>query len=389
MTPSPRKARLSPIKLKPTPTAKAFFLSLSFLLPIFQLYLFQPESFQSTWKGRAPYIFFLCLFFLELLRAWNKLPKKTLNPLNWTKTSAIAIALAAPTIYIVTAFTLGLNFKIVEIGKLLEIQRHGEYFLKDSWPLSLEYIFLTVFFAASIQLMYGINGSKWFTASLFFLGATGSFYMIDTFYPYGAFTPLQSFVPFTASSATLILGWMDYKTLMLSGPQGAAHLLIGGPTGGAHWYFYWPSAGVHSVITYTLVILLFIKDAPFSPQRKTIHASIPEKLRLIAKKKTLSSMLKREKIRSAIMTAETFSTNLLGMIPLYLIFTIGATGTFIANVLRIVYISIIGSKVGSEATRDLFHSYYGELFFVSWTIIYLMILLLLSRKIEQNPTRNG
>ena len=89
------------------------------------------------------------------------------------------------------------------------------------------------------------------------------------------------------------------------------------------------------------------------------------------------------------MTAETFFINLLKMISLYLIITIGATGTFIANVLRIAHISSIGSKIGSEATNELFHNYYGELYFTSWTIIYLMILLLLSRKIKQDPAKNG
>ena len=381
--------RTSPALTKLNPAAaKALTISLSFFLPIFMLYILEPNSFQSAWKGRGPYIFFLFLFFLELLKDWRKFQKKTRNPLKRTKTLAVAATMVAPTIYVIMVFMFGLNRKIIEVGKLFGIQRYGELFLENFWPLSLEYIFLTVFFAASIQLMYGTNGSKRFAASLCFLGATGSFYMIDTFYPYGTLTTLQSFVPFTISSATSVLDWMSYKTLLRPGPQGAVHLIIGGPTGGADWHFYWPSAGIHSVLIYTLVILLFIKDFPFSFPRKTIYSSVPRKFKLIAKNKAISSLLEHEKIRAVVMYAEIFFINFLRMMPLYAIITIGAAGTFIANVLRIVYISTIGSKIGTEQTTELFHGYYGELCFMSWTITYLLILFLLTRKIGQDSAKN-
>ena len=113
--------------------------------------------------------------------------------------------MAAPTAYVIAVSVFGLSHWIVEIGELLGAGRYGEWFLQHSWPLSLEYLLLTAFFTASIQLMYGINGLKRFLISLFFLGATGSFYMIDTFYPYGTITVLQAFAPITASSAVHVL----------------------------------------------------------------------------------------------------------------------------------------------------------------------------------------
>lgn len=296
--------------------------------------------------------------------------------------------MATPTTCVITAFILGLNPEIIEVGKLLGAGQYGEWFLKNSWPLSLEYLLLTFFFTASIQLMYGIKGLKQFLVSLFFLGATGTFYMIDTFYPYGTITALQSFVPFTAYSATLVLDWMGYGTLLLSGPYGAVHMLIAGPHGGAHWYLYWPSAGIHSVIIYTLVILLFIKKAPFSSQRKILYASIPRRLKFMAKNNKTSSLLERKLVHTAITAAETFFVNFLRMIPIYVIVVIGAVGTLIANILRIVYISTIGSKIGSEAAQ-LFHSYYGELYFIAWILIYLTTLLLLSHRIWTRLAETG
>ena len=62
-------------------------------------------------------------------------------------------------------------------------------------------------------------------------------------------------------------------------------------------------------------------------------------------------------------------------------FVIGAVGTFLVNIPRIVTIFKLVADVGKEA-GNMFHSYYGELFFIAWMITYLMILLLLSRRIR-------
>lgn len=382
------RVRLYLTHLDTTVVAKNLLIPLSFILPISTLYLLHPNSFQLTWKGRAPYLLFLWLFFLELLMAWEKISKKISGYLKWKKTLAVVITMATPTVYVIAVSVFGLSHWIVEIGELLGAGRYGKWFLQDSWPLSLEYLLFTAFFTAFIQLIYGINGLKRFLVSLFFLGATGSFYMIDTFYPYGTLKALQSFVPFTASSAALVLGWMGYGTRLFLRPDGNVLMVVGGPHGGGAWYLYWPCAGIHSLLIYTLVILLFIKDAPFSAQRKVIYASIPRRLKLMAKSKIISSLLERKKIHTAIIAAETFVVNVLRMVPIYIIVVVGAVGTFIVNILRIVSICTIGAKIGSEAAQ-LFHSYYGELYFIAWIIIYLIILLLLSRRIRPRlPTQD-
>jgi len=368
------RLRLSVAHLDAIATAKNSIVLLSFILPISILYLLNPNSFQLTWKGRAPYFLFLLFFFIELLMAREKLPKKIFGSIKRKNALAIAATTAAPTIYVISVSFLGMNSNIQELGRLVGAT------LLEHWPISFEYLLFMVFFTTSIQLIYGIKGLKRFLVSLFFLGATGFFYMIDTFYPYGTITALQSFVPSTASSATLVLGWMSYGTLLLSGPDGAVHMLIAGPHGGGHWYTYWPSAGIHSLLIYTLVILFFIKKAPFSPQWKVIYASIPRKLRFIAKNKRISFLLEHRIIHTAIMATETLFIDVLRQVPLCLMLVIGAVGTFIANVLRIVTICTIGSKIGSDAAQ-LFHNYYGELYFIAWIIIYLIILLLLERKI--------
>ena len=250
-----------------------------------------------------------------MILGWKKLLNGRIS-WTWFRIAAVIVAAAAPTIYVISTFFLGLDYSIWELGTLLGAT------LLWHWPISFEYLLFTAFFTASVLLTYEIDGLKRFSISLFFLGATCFFYMIDTFYPYGTIVVLQAFAPFTASSAVHILNWMGYKAQLapytcmpiLFSP-GLPLLAIG-----------WPCAGVHSLRIYTFVILLFLKDATFSLGRKIIYVAV------------------------------------------------GAIGTFIVNVLRIVTICIIGVNSGPEAMH-MFHNYYGELFFIAWIIIYPLTII--------------
>ena len=89
---------------------------------------------------------------------------------------------------------------------------------------------------------------------------------------------------------------------------------------------YWPSAGIQSLIIYTGMILLFIKDTSFAMLRKVSY------------------------------------------------FTVGAAGTFMVNILRIVSILLIGLRIG-RLEANIFHDYFGEFFFIAWMIIYLVLIV--------------
>jgi len=382
--------------------AKTLIIPFSFILPILTLYLFDPNSFQYTWKGRAPYLFFLWLFFLELILAWGKLPKNQITTLRWkrilvagtimaiatayalciskfgfsvreiielgktlrlpswfltsywplliecliftafftayiwhtyginelrcTRILATATALAIPTAYVICVSKFGLSYEIVEIGKIFGLS--GD-FLQSHWPLSLEYLILTVFFLASLFFIYRVDGLKRFSVSLFFIGATGTFYLIDTFYPFGTLTILQAFVPLTSSFVGVILSWLGYKVLILSRlghPEDSTYLWVAGGHSSFNVAINWPCAGIHSLLIYTFVILLFIKDIKISPKMKLVYVAI------------------------------------------------GAIGTFIVNVLRIVSICVIGINSGASAAQ-MFHTYYGELFFIGWILAYPLAII--------------
>lgn len=298
---------------------RRLIIPLSFTLSIFILYLFDPSSFELAWKGRLPYLIFLWLLFLELALAWKKLSNRPLS------IAAIAITTVTPTSLIgILAFAL--NDEIMELGKLVSVpyQKHGQWVL-EGWALSIEYVVLTICLVTCILLLYKIDSLNFFSVSIFFLGATSCFYMIDTFYPFGLLNTLQGFVPIIASLVVNILNWIGYKAWMRpERPQGMSVFSIEGLRDSVA--IAWGCAGIQSLFIYTFVILLFIKGAPISLKRKIIYV------------------------------------------------VIGAIGTFLVNLLRIVSICVIGVHMGPEALR-MFHEYYGELFFIVWIIAYILIII--------------
>ena len=317
-------------------TLRNLLILLSFIPPILALYFLDPSLFEFTWKGRAPHLIFLWLLLLELALAWGKLVEKQSAPYSWFKKVTIAIIVAVPTAYVLGVYFLGFNHNIVELGKSIGIPFGRlppgivrEWFPEVSWPLSLEYIAFTAFFAASILLMYGWWGLKRFSVSLFFIGATGVFYLIDTFYPYGTFTFLQALAPVTASSTVQVLNWMGYKAYIWFFIEDMPVLYVAGLPGPPP-AIAWGCAGVQSLFIYTFTILLFLKGHASSLIRKVIYV------------------------------------------------TVGAIGTFIVNVLRIVSYCIIGINTG-RPTAEIFHKYYGELYFMAWMIVYVLIIVYGSR----------
>jgi len=304
---------------------------ISFALSISMLYILDPSLFEVTWKGRAPHLIFLWLLLLELALAWEKLREKQSLASSWSNRVIIVVMAAAPIVYVVIVYFFGVNYNIIKLGQSIGIPFgrlppgiDREWFPQVSWPLSLEYIFFTAFFAASLLVTYGWFGPKRFPISLFFLGATGIFYLIDTFYPYGTFTFLQALAPATASSTVQILNWMGYEAYISRFYEGMPVLYVAGLRGPSP-AIAWGCAGIQSLFIYTFTILLFLKDRAFSLTRKIIYV------------------------------------------------TIGGIGTFIINVLRIVSYCVIGVNTGQLAA-DIFHKYYGELYFIAWIIVYILVI---------------
>ncbi len=319
----------------------------AFIVPLIILYVMDSGSFNYLWKGRAPYLLFLWLFGLEVALGWKKLTEE--HSTFWTKKTVLtAVILVLPTVYAV-GLNFGLQSGIVELGKAVGVpfEQFGEWYVTHSWPFSLEYVLFAVFFVASIWLLYGVRGLKAFSVSAFFVGGVGVFYMIDTFYPNGTFTVLQSLVPITTSGVAAILNLLGYTTEIL--PAGEEGLYLKVSMGGGNPYeaiIAWSCAGSHSLFLYSFMIMLFLRGTSISRMRKIIYV------------------------------------------------VVGAAGTFFVNILRIVTIYVIGSNSGASPAK-LFHEFYGEFFFIAWMFIYLTIVFLFetrfigknrgTQKLDQSP----
>jgi thaumarchaeosortase len=303
-----------------------FFLA-AFVLPVMMLYFFDAESFDYMWKGRAPYLLFLWLFFLEMFLGWGRLKEK--RGVLWSKRMlAAAVGLLLPGLYVLSVFVFSLRQEILRLGTMLGVPSslHGSWFLEFSWVLSLEIIVFTVFFVALVYLLYGLKGLKDFSISFFFLGVIGVFYMLDTFYPYGTLSVLQSFVPFTVSAAAYFLSLLGYRTQVFSaGDYGLGLRVIGAGGSDFSVIVSWSCAGIHSLFIYSFLILLFLRGTSISLKRKTGYVLV------------------------------------------------GAFGTFFVNVLRIVAILTAGLGGGIDVAAR-FHEFYGEFFFIAWVLIYLSVI---------------
>jgi len=292
--------------------------------------------FDYTWKGRLFLLFFLWLFVLEYLLNLEKPSKKDLEtkPRSHFKVLAIFICAIIPLIYIFSVNFLGLDQTVIKVGEMLR----GEYWrthfsdwqhiLRAAWPLSFEYLVFTVSFLATTLLAYGKDGLKKFSITLAFIAGISVIYLIDTIYPYGVFKPLQLLALPTAACAAALLDILGYPFILSFSPGLDSMPIIRTQSAGqmVSIGIAWPCAGVHSLFLYTLIILLLFKKSNISSFRKLLY------------------------------------------------FIVGAIGTYSVNVLRIIVYFIIRVNEGLTAAQT-FHDVYGELLFVVWILLYILLIV--------------
>jgi len=309
----------------------------SFVAPFLMLYSLYSWSFEQTYQGRTFLLFFLWLAALEIILSWEKLQKtKKVNKLRSIRTVLFIIALLLPTIYVVAANYYGLNTIIKDLANKYISPTDP---LKDQHAsltaISTEYLFFAVLFCFIILLAYGINGLANFSISTLFVGTIGLLFTVDLLYPYGKFTPLQIPVPATATLAANVLNLMGYQTSMFFRTDSVygymPYLTAWDPKNLSRYAGFgiaWPCAGVESLLIYTVIILLFLKQI-----------GIPWKHNI-------------------------------------LYFAIGAVVTYFINILRIVSIFLISMDYGYPSTQAaLFHNFYGMLYSITWIISYPLIII--------------
>lgn len=298
---------------------------LSFIIPFLILHRLYPESFEATWKGRAFYIFFLWLSFLEITLGWEKLQTQNVKKL---RAIAFTLTLLLPTLYVVLATYGGLNAWIIALAK------QNKVYWADWMALSTEYLVFAMLFSLILLLEYGRKGLRTLPTSALFLVTIGSIYTIDNLYPFGRFAPLQIFVPTTATLAAHVLNLMGYQTRFLPSVEGMPTLVAWNSNGKSSFQIAWPCSGVESLLIYAIILLLFLKITAIPWKQKIIY------------------------------------------------FIIGAAVTYLINILRVTNIFVITINDGDWRS---FHNFYGPLYSIIWITFYPLIItgsLFLRRKIK-------
>jgi thaumarchaeosortase len=300
-----------------------------------QLFNQQGFFFEYTWVGRMFLFIFAMLLVIESMLDWDKLEpnakRKHRSPLKMTFISIFALL---PLIYIVSVNFFGLDQTILSAGELLR----GTYwktqtpnfhvFLEVHWPLALEYIIFFISFLGSVLLAYGKSALKTFSISLGLIGGVSFFYLIDTWFPYGAFWPFQILTRPTAAMAAAVLQSLGFQfSLAIPADLDASPIFTlqtGLPLSVS---VEWVCAGVHSLLLYSLIILLFFKKNTIATSHKIGY------------------------------------------------FVVGLIGTFMVNVLRVVtYVAVLADQ--GVVVAGVFHDTYGELFFAGWMLLYIALVSL-------------
>ncbi len=295
--------------------------------------------FDYSWKGRMFLVLFLAVFVMEyaINRGLDQTKVTGSTRRRNLRIFAVLLCASIPLIYIASENFLGLNAVIVGAGDAFR----GEFwranykdwanFLGGDWPLSLEYLVFAVSIAVAVFFAYGRRGLKAFSISLALVGGIGAVFLIDTLFPYGALEPLQMLTLPTSACATALLELMGFSVFMVYGPQQSGPIITIYPNNmPSSASVNWPCAGIHSLFLFVLVMALLMRKSDMSSFRKAIY------------------------------------------------FIFGFAVTYFVNVLRIVEYFVILSNSGQDAAA-IYHRDYGELLFIAWMGIYIILIIFIEK----------
>jgi len=233
------------------------------------------------------------------------------------------VPLAAITIVYLIGLEYGLREYIEGGAEIYDVQ------LIFSWTWMWDFIVMTAFMVATLFIFFGTKWIRISPAGPIFLGGSAVILSLDAFFPYDTLGPLQYVVPYLVQTNAWIITTFDLgiatardNLLFLRGDHGPFVLQV-----------FWPSAGVHSVIIYSLVMMAFLLKMNIQKNRKIVY------------------------------------------------FAIGILGTIGVNMIRIFSLSLFALKVSTNAVEfEEFHSVAGEIMFLPWLFIFLLIVTAIETK---------
>ncbi len=240
-----------------------------------------------------------------------------------TKRLLAVAPLAILTITYIVSLEFGLRDFILNSAEQYNVQ------LIYSWTWMWDFIVMAIFVIVSLTIYFGKRWIRIAPAGPIFLGGSAIILSLDAFFPYDTLGPLQYVVPYLVQANVWLIGVFDLgvatardNIMFLKGDHGSMVLQV-----------FWPSAGVHSVIIYSLVMGAFLLKMNIPRKRKSIY------------------------------------------------FILGIIGTIIVNMIRIFSLSWYALKVTTDAEKwEEFHSVAGEIMFLPWLFVFLLIVILIETR---------
>ena len=232
-----------------------------------------------------------------------------------------------PLAIMVIAYVIGLEYGLRDY--ILSSAEQYNVQLINSWTWMWDFIVLDIFVIIVLSIFFGKRWIRIAPAGPIFLGGSAIILSLDAFFPYDSLGPLQYVVPYLVQTNVWLVNVFDLGTatardnlMFLKGDFGPMVLQV-----------FWPSAGVHSIIIYSLVMGAFLLKMNIPRNRKAVY------------------------------------------------FGLGIAGTIGVNMIRIFSLSWYALKVTTDAKQwEEFHSVAGEIMFLPWLFIFLLIVILIETK---------
>jgi thaumarchaeosortase len=233
------------------------------------------------------------------------------------------VPLASIVIIYIASLEYGLRDYLLASSEQFNVQ------LIYSWTWMWDFIIMGIFVIIALSIFFGKRWIRIAPAGPIFLAGSAIILSLDAFFPYDTLGPLQYVVPYLVQTNVWLVNLFDLGTatardniMFLKGDFGPMVLQV-----------FWPSAGVHSIIIYSLVMGAFLLKMNIPRNRKAVY------------------------------------------------FGLGIAGTIGVNMIRIFSLSWYALKVTTDVKQwEEFHSVAGEIMFLPWLFLFLLLVILIETK---------
>ena len=274
-------------------------------------FLAEPGSFTYAWNQGRSAM--LAIVPLVFLEAG----RSSLRPLGRRRSIAAYGVLLSGAAFYVSASQPAVRAWVVALGTSLGV---NSTIVQFSWVWGIDYTATSVFLAALLLLD---KGPKTITPLIYTLGMA-SFLAIDILLPENTLGPFGYIVPPVLQIVAAFLDWVEPGTA----GSGGNILSLHNSVGAMNLQVFWPSAGLHGIVIGLLVVVAICVKLGTGWTRGTFYL------------------------------------------------VVGALGSFVVNVVRLALLALYAlSNITNPQAFEAFHSVAGDLIFIPWIIVYVVLIL--------------